>query len=257
MTLKLTVALYTALTLAAVCWVRAQDQPAPILQDSASPVPVYKIGNGVTPPREIRHVDPEFSDRARAAHYQGTCILSVVVGEDGKPRDIKVTQPLGMGLDEKAVEAVRDWRFEPALKDGKPVAVLIGVEVDFHLFGKFDERIAELTTKAAGGDAKAELELSSIYLQGDGVPRNETVGLMYLEKAAKHGSPHAQLLMGKYTSEQKAPDYAQAYMWYTLAQRNGEKHSEKALRKLASKMTAEQIQAGQTLISRYVIPLAK
>ena len=85
MTLKLTVALYTALTLAAVCRARAQDQPAPIPQDSASPVPVYKIGNGVTPPREIRHVDPEFSDQARAARYQGTCVLSVVVGEDGKP----------------------------------------------------------------------------------------------------------------------------------------------------------------------------
>jgi TPR repeat protein len=125
------------------------------------------------------------------------------------------------------------------------------------LYGKFDDQIAELTKKAAGDDAKAEMELSSIYLQGDGVPRDETIGLTYLEKAAKHGSPHAQFLMGKYTSEQKAPDYPQAYMWYTLAQRNGEKRSEKALRKLTAKMTREQVQAGETLIGKFAIPLAK
>jgi TPR repeat protein len=162
-----------------------------------------------------------------------------------------------MGLDEKAVEAVRSWKFEPARKDGNPVALQIAVEVDFHLYGKVDDQIAELTKKAVGGDAKAELELSSIYLQGDGVPRNETLGLGYLEKAAKHGSPHAQFRMGKYTSEQKVPDYPQAYMWFTLAQRNGEKHSGKALAKLTLKMTPEQVQAGETLISTNAIPLPK
>jgi len=253
---KITVASCIAIVVAAVACVSGQDQTPEKPQDAPSPG-VLKIGKGVTPPRVIRHTDPQFSEQAHAAHFQGTCVLSVVVGEDGKPRDIKVTAPVGMGLDEKAVEAVSDWRFEPARKDGKPVAVLIAIEVDFHLFGTFDERIAELAKKAGARDAKAELELSSIYLQGDGVPRNETLGLTYLERAAKHGSPHAQLLMGKYASEQKVPDYPEAFMWYTLAQRNGEKHSEKALRKLASKMTPEQVQAGQTLISTYVIPLAK
>jgi TonB family protein len=255
MSWKLTVAVYAVLIVAAVCCVRAQDQPAPNKQEP--PSRVYKIGNGVTPPRVIRQSDPEFSEKARRAHFQGTCILGLIVGEDGMPRSIKIIRPLGMGLDEKAIETVRAWKFEPASKDGKPVAVEIAIEVDFHLYGKFDDLIADLTKKAAGDDAKAELELSSIYLQGDGIPRDQTIGLTYLEKAAKHGSPHAQLLMGKYTSEQNVPDYPQAYMWYTLARRNGEKHSEKALRKLTSKMTPEQVQAGQTLISTYAISLAK
>jgi TonB family protein len=56
-------------------------------------------------------------------------VLWLIVGPDGTPRDIKVARALGMGLDQKAIEAVRNWKFEPALKDGKPVAVQINVEV--------------------------------------------------------------------------------------------------------------------------------
>ncbi len=60
-------------------------------------------------------------------------MLWMVVGADGRPNSIRVHRALGMGLDEKAIEAVQQWRFKPALKDGKPVAVTIGVQVDFHL----------------------------------------------------------------------------------------------------------------------------
>jgi TonB family protein len=61
-------------------------------------------------------------------------VLYLIVGPDGKPRDIRVLRTLGLGLDEKSIEAVRTWRFEPAMKDGKPVAVQISVEVEFHLY---------------------------------------------------------------------------------------------------------------------------
>jgi TonB family protein len=64
----------------------------------------------------------------------GTVVLWLVVGPDGKPRDIRVARTLGLGLDEKAIEAVKTWIFEPAYKDGKPVAVQINVEVNFHLY---------------------------------------------------------------------------------------------------------------------------
>lgn len=95
---------------------------------------VFHVGGGVSAPKKIYDPDPEYSEEARKAKYQGTCVLYVVVGPDGKPRDIRVQRTLGLGLDEKAIEAVKTWRFEPATKDGKPVSVAINIEVDFRLY---------------------------------------------------------------------------------------------------------------------------
>ncbi len=95
---------------------------------------VFRVGGGVSAPRAISTPDPEYSEEARKAKYQGVCVLWLIVGPDGRPRDIKVARSLGMGLDQKAVEAVRNWKFEPAMKDGRPVAVQINVEVNFRLY---------------------------------------------------------------------------------------------------------------------------
>lgn len=95
---------------------------------------VFRVGGGVSAPRPVFTPDPEYSEEARKAKYQGTCVLWLIVGSDGKTRDIRVMQTLGLGLDEKAIEAVKQWRFEPAMKDGKPVAVQVNVEVTFRLF---------------------------------------------------------------------------------------------------------------------------
>ena len=85
------------------------------------------------PPRAIKMPSPKYSKEARRAKLQGIAILSLVVGTDGVPRDIRVRQPVGYGLDEEAVKAVRKWRFKPATMDGKAVAININVEVNFHL----------------------------------------------------------------------------------------------------------------------------
>jgi protein TonB len=95
---------------------------------------VFHVGGGVSAPRATFSPDPEYSEEARKAKYQGTCVLWLIVGPDGRPRDIRVTRTLGLGLDEKAVEAVKQWKFDPAIKDGKPVAVQISVEVSFRLY---------------------------------------------------------------------------------------------------------------------------
>jgi TonB family protein len=94
----------------------------------------YRIGGGVTAPRLIYSPEPEFSEEARKARYQGTVVLWLVVGPDGHARDVHVQGSLGMGLDEKAMEAISSWRFEPGRKDGIPVAVQVNVEVNFKLF---------------------------------------------------------------------------------------------------------------------------
>lgn len=94
----------------------------------------YRVGGGVTAPRAIYDPDPKYSEEARQAKYQGTVLLWVVVGADGKAHEIRVLRSLGMGLDERAVAAVREWRFAPGMKDGIPVNVQIGVDVTFRLF---------------------------------------------------------------------------------------------------------------------------
>jgi periplasmic protein TonB len=95
---------------------------------------VFRVGGGVSAPKALYAPDPEYSEEARKAKYQGTCVLWLIVGPDGHPREIRIARSLGLGLDEKAIEAVKQWKFEPAMKDGKPVAVQINVEVDFRLY---------------------------------------------------------------------------------------------------------------------------
>jgi TonB family protein len=92
------------------------------------------IGNGVSMPRAIYAPEPEFSEEARKKKYQGEVTLLATIGADGIPRNLTVVRSLGMGLDEKALEGVRTWRFDPARKDGHPVAVQMNIIVNFNLF---------------------------------------------------------------------------------------------------------------------------
>ena len=94
---------------------------------------VYRIGGGVSDPVPIFKPEPEYSEEARKAKFQGAVMLSIIIDENGKTRDIRVIRPLGLGLDEKAIEAVLRWRFKPSLKDGRAVAVSANVEVNFRL----------------------------------------------------------------------------------------------------------------------------
>jgi periplasmic protein TonB len=95
----------------------------------------YHRGQGASDPSVLSQVDPEFSEEARKAKFQGLCVLTIIVEADGTPSNIRVSGGLGMGLDEKAIEAVRKWRFRPSMKDGHPVRYgPVEVDVDFHLY---------------------------------------------------------------------------------------------------------------------------
>jgi TonB family protein len=93
----------------------------------------YRIGGGVSAPAVLAKVEPEYSEEARKAKFQGTVMLYIEVDENGKPKNLRVVRPLGLGLDEKAIEAVSKWKFRPGFKDGKPVTVAATVEVNFRL----------------------------------------------------------------------------------------------------------------------------
>ncbi len=95
---------------------------------------VYQVGGGVSAPVPIYEPEAEFSEQARRAKYSGVVVLDIIVTPQGRTTDIKVVRHLGMGLDKKAIEAVKQYRFKPARYHGHPVAVRMEVEVDFHLF---------------------------------------------------------------------------------------------------------------------------
>jgi TonB family protein len=106
-------------------------------QDSAAAptqMKVYKIGDGVTPPVLTHSVDAEFTQKAKLAKHEGVSVVSCVVDSDGMPQRVHTIRKLGMGLDEKAIEAVRQYRFKPGMLNGKPVAVAITIEVNFHIY---------------------------------------------------------------------------------------------------------------------------
>ena len=96
----------------------------------------YHVGGGISAPESLSTHDPEFTTEARRAKTS-TCVLWWIVDSQGHTHDIRVirvARGLGYGLDAKAIQVVRQWRFQPSMKDGKPVDVQITVEVAFHLY---------------------------------------------------------------------------------------------------------------------------
>ena len=117
-------------------------------QDDAKPVP----------PVLITKVEPTYSPEALADHLSGSVLVSLTVGIDGVPTDIKVVKGLGEGLDEKAVEAVSQWRFQPGTKKGVPVAVQAQVSVNFKLLNDPQKAAAS----PASSDATAPSLISKV-----------------------------------------------------------------------------------------------
>jgi bla regulator protein blaR1 len=95
---------------------------------------IYHVGGEVSAPKLIYAPNPKFTDKAIKAKYQGVCVLSLIVDAQGKPQEIKVVRHLEMGLDQKAIEAVQQYKLTPALLHGKPVPVEVNIEVNFRLY---------------------------------------------------------------------------------------------------------------------------
>jgi TonB family protein len=94
---------------------------------------VYEVSE-VTRPKCIYQPDPQYTDYARKKKINGTVLVALIVTPEGTVRDVKVTKSLEKSLDKQAVATVSTWRFEPATKDGKPVAVHVNAEVTFKVY---------------------------------------------------------------------------------------------------------------------------
>jgi protein TonB len=96
--------------------------------------PVYDVGNGVTAPKPVYTPEPEYSERARKKKINGSVVVAMIVTPEGRVREVKIAKSLDEGLNKQALAAVRTWKFEPATKDGKPVAVHLNVDVSFRVY---------------------------------------------------------------------------------------------------------------------------
>jgi TonB family protein len=118
-----------------------QSRPVSSTTDQAENTP-RKIGGNVSAPQVIHQVEPEFSDQAKMraktegkdSKFEGQVLVQLIVNANGQPENVHFVHGVGMGLDEKAVEAVRQYRFRPAMENGNPVPVLLNVQVNFKLF---------------------------------------------------------------------------------------------------------------------------
>ncbi len=95
--------------------------------------PIYEPGGDVKPPKLIHYVEPEFSPSSKEAYVEGTVKISTVVTSAGNPTACRIISGLSSEEDRTAMEALKQWKFEPGTKSGKPVNVKITVEIDFHL----------------------------------------------------------------------------------------------------------------------------
>jgi TonB family protein len=101
--------------------------------NESAPAPVYEPGADVSRPKLVHYVEPSFSTKPDEAFVEGTVTISVIVNPQGQPTDLQVIKGLNAGQDHSAMEAVKQWRFQPGTKGGKPVSVKVSVQVAFHL----------------------------------------------------------------------------------------------------------------------------
>jgi TonB family protein len=213
--------------------------------------------SGEVEARGIYTPQPDYTEEAREARREGMCTLSLIVGLDGRTSNIAVVKKLGLGLDEKAEEAVRKWKFEPGRRYGRPVLTHLTLSIQFKLVG--DDKIVELSEKVKTGDSAAEFELANAFFAGKEIPKDDAKGAALLERAARDGLPEAQFQMGEraYGNGSNPETYVSAYVWYSLAQKNGFEPSQGKAEIVAAQMTAEQLSDARKQIEKFAAPVPK
>jgi TonB family protein len=216
-----------------------------------------KSSPGEADARGIYTPQPDYTEEARAARREGVCELSLIVGRDGRTSNIVVVKKLGLGLDEKAVEAVRTWKFEPGRKSGRPVLTHLTLSIHFKLIGS--DKIMDLSERVRTGDPAAEFELANAFFAGKDMPKDETKGMALLERAARDGVPEAQFQMAEraYGNGSNPETYVSAYVWYSMAQRSGFQPSQGKAEIVSAQMTPEQLAEARKQLDKFNSPTPK
>lgn len=140
------------------------------------------------PPRVVSRVQPAYTEDAADSGFQGIVFVPLTVGVDGKPANIKIVNPIGMGMDQQTVLAALKWRFKPGTKNGKPEPMETVVEMEFHLAGVPFDRAKAL--------ARARYDLAVVFFEGKKLARDPEMAETLLEQAAGAGNVAAKVLLG-------------------------------------------------------------
>jgi len=202
---------------------------------------------GQTPPHAIYSPQVEYTQAAKAANFEGSCVVSMVIGVDGKPSNVTLNRKLGRGMDERVIATVNRWTFEPGRRNGRAIQSRIQLTLNFKLFGNNLGKFSQLSARAQAGDAQAEFELAQAFFEGRDVPKDEKQGMALLERAARSGHAPAMLQMGEriYGDGTDSESYVSAYVWYVQALESGAEQAQARISELKARMTPDQFSQAQ------------
>lgn len=222
---------------------RAQNAKTPFRYEQPGGTVRGKPVAGQTPPRAIYSPEVEYTQAAKAAKFEGSCVVSLIIGVDGRPSDVTLNRKIGMGMDERVIRTVSQWKFEPARRNGRAVATRTQLTLNFKLFGNDLGRFSQISRRAQAGDAQAEFELAQAFFEGRDVPKDEKQGMALLERAARSGHVPAMLQMGEriYGDGTDAESYVPAYVWYVQALESGAEQAQARISEVEARMTPDQI----------------
>ncbi len=185
---------------------------------------VYHVGRGITPPVPIYRVEPEFSELAREANFEGTVLLKAIVGADGLIQEPSIVKPVGMGLDEAALAALQQWRFKPGKKDGEPVRVYVQVEITFRLLSGVNARrepndSAWMAAASTSDKPFDQASVGKVFYWGIGVARDFDQALVFFQRAAAQDDARSEAYLGLMYSQGQGvvKDDAVAASWFRKA----------------------------------------
>jgi protein TonB len=251
--------LLSALAAAAI----AQSAPSATVE-SADSQPVYKVGAGVTAPVLRYRPEPEISEKqARVRHRSGTVALTAIIGSDGRVSDVKVTRGYDPEYDAAALKAVKQWTFDPARKDGVPVAVKVNIDVDFHIdydgVPAMRDWQSQLCTRAypgtiAAGSPAAAMQAGCEKLGQAKHKKQQALAIPDFEQAAAQGFANAQLMLAGMNEDGMGvkKDKVAALRWFQIALHSGSPEAQPEIDRLSKKMKSKDVEAASSQANEWV-----
>lgn len=240
----------------------AQSVPSATVESPDS-VPLYKPGSGVSAPVPLSHPEPEISEQARVQKRSGIVTLTAIVRNDGRVSDVKVARGYDPEFDAAALKAVKQWTFDPARKDGVPVAVKISIEVAFDIGYNGEPAMRDwqsqlctrpLTT-AAAPDTPAAAMVAGCGKLGQAKHKKQwALAIPDFERSAAGGFADAQLMLAGMNEDGMGvkKDKVAALKWFQIALHSGSSGAQQEIDRLSKKMKSKDVESASAQANEWI-----